>query len=423
MSASPFRAPPDFEPAPSAVEGITVFRPRDPSAAPSNFKCPSCAATTGFAPDAGRLTCAFCGWSEAIDTARRPVIGQDFTADALRALAHGWGVERRGVRCRDCGTERAVDAGAIASSCPYCGSAHVEVAARADGAGVRPTHVLPFAVRADGLAGPVKAWLGQGWFHPSGLADLARIDRFVGIYVPYWVFEARVAATYTCEVGHTHTRTVRDHNGHTRTETYTVWTWKEGQVERHVEHVRIPATARLSRVLLGRVAAGYDLGKLEPYDPRFLAGFDAQAYDVALPEAWEAGKAEIRAVTQRACEGDAGGDKIRNLSLSAAFSDEAWRYALVPVWLTAYPFGGRTWQVLVDGVSGHVHGQKPVVWTRVYVAVALLLAPGVCSGLVGLPLAFFAVGLPVLVVAAVLLLLGIIGAVFVWTHARDAEAA
>lgn len=424
MAAPAFRPPPDFEPAPSAVDGITVYRPKDPAlAGPATFKCPSCAATTGFAPDAGALVCGFCGWKEPIDTARARDVAHDFTVEALRLAAHGWGVARRTLRCPDCGTERAVEAAAISTLCPFCAGTHVEVSARDDGAALRPSHVLPFEVRSEALAGPVKAWLGQGWFHPSRLADLARVDRFVGVYVPYWVFEAAVEADYECEVGYTHTRTVPDGRGGSRTETYTVWTWTRGHVSRRFDHVRIPGTTRLSKVLLGRVDDAFDLGRLEPFDARFLAGFEAQGYDVALPDAWERGKGEIRDGARRACESDAGGDKIRNLSVAASLSEEAWRYALLPIWVTAYRFDGRTWQVMVNGATGAVHGQKPVVWSRVWVAIAALIAPGVCGGVVGIPLALVGVGVPIVIVSLGLLIAGLVGSGVLYGHLRQSEIA
>ena len=424
MATPAFRPPPDFEPAPSAVEGITVFRPRDPAAVgPAAFKCPSCAATTGFAPKDGALVCAFCSWKQPIETARRPNVGHDFTVEALRLAAHGWGVVRRTLRCPDCGTERAVEAAAISTSCPFCAGGHVEVSDRDDGAALRPSHVLPFRVRDVDLAGPVKGWLGQGWFHPSRLADLARVDRFVGVYVPYWVFEAQVAADYACEVGHDHTRTVTDGNGRTHTETETVWTWTKGHIAHGFAHVRIPGTARLSRVLLGRVDDAFDLSQLEAFDPRFLAGFDAQGYDIALPEAWEDGKAEIRDGARRLCEADAGSSKIRNLSVAAGLSEEAWRYALLPVWVTAYKFEGKTWQIMVDGASGVVHGQKPVVWARVWLAIAAMVAPGLCAGVIGVPLALVGVGVPIVVVAGVLLIAGLVGSGVLYASVSKSEVA
>lgn len=424
MAVPAFRAPPDFEPAPSAVDGITVFRPRDPAAlGQSTFKCPSCAATTGFAPKDGALVCAFCSWKQPIESAQRPDVGHDFTVEALRLAAHGWGVARRTLRCPDCGTERAVEAAAISTSCPFCAGSHVEVSDRDDGEALRPSHVLPFRVRDSDLAGPVKGWLGQGWFHPSGLAELARVDRFVGVYVPYWVFEAHVAADFECEVGHEQMRTVTDANGQVRTESETVWTWTKGQVAQTFSHVRIPGTARLSRVLLGRVDDAFDLAHLEPFDPRFLAGFEAQGYDIALPEAWEAGKAEIRDGARLLCEANAGSAKIRNLSVAAALSDEAWRYALLPVWVTAYKFEGRTWQVMVDGTTGRVQGQKPVLWSRVWVAIAAMVAPGLCSGVVGIPLALVGVGVPLVLVAGFLLIAGLVGSGLLYAHLSKSEVA
>jgi hypothetical protein len=104
-------------------------------------------------------------------------------------------------------------------------------------------------------------------------------------------------------------------------------------------------------------------------------------------------------------------------------SDEAWRYALLPVWVTAYKFEGKTWQIMVDGASGVVHGQKPVVWARVWLAIAAMVAPGLCAGVIGVPLALVGVGVPIVVVAGVLLIAGFVGSGVLYASVSKSEVA
>ncbi len=67
--------------------------------------------------------------------------------------------------------------------------------------------------------------------------------------------------------------------------------------------------------------------------------------------------------------------------MTANFPNETWRYVLLPVYLSAYKYKGRTFQVMVNGQTGAVAGQKPVVWGKVWLAIALFLAPGIGLGL------------------------------------------
>jgi hypothetical protein len=188
-----------------------------------------------------------------------------------------------------------------------------------------------------------------------------------------------------------------------------------------VRDLLVPGTSRLSRVLLSRLDA-FDLKGLVTYEPQLLAGFLAQTYDVTLPDAWEQGRHEMREQAREACHSDIGSSHVRNFKMTADLDDESWRHVLLPLWVSAYRYGGRTFVVLMDGVSGQVAGQKPVAWNKVWTAIALLLAPGVLLGLLGLPLLLFGIGAIVLGIAAVLLVMGGVASAFVYQHAVDAEA-
>jgi hypothetical protein len=144
---------------------------------------------------------------------------------------------------------------------------------------------------------------------------------------------------------------------------------------------------------------------------------------VQLPQAWEIAKEEIRELTKSACYNNTGSSKVRNMRMTVDFGDERWRYILLPVYLASYPFGERTFQVMVNGQTGRVAGQKPVAWLRIWLAIAALLVPGSCLGLLGLLLlpvtgGASAVGLAV---SAVLLIIGVVIAIGIFIKARASE--
>jgi hypothetical protein len=174
-------------------------------------------------------------------------------------------------------------------------------------------------------------------------------------------------------------------------------------------------------VLLSRLDS-FDLDGLVTYDPQLLAGFLAQTYDVTLPDAWQQGRHQMREQAREACMSDTGSSHVRHFKMEADLDGESWRHVLLPLWVSAYRYGDRTFVVLMDGVTGRVVGQKPVAWNQVWTAIALLLAPGLLLGLLGLPLLLFGIGAVVLAIAAVLLVLGGVASAFVYQHAADAEA-
>lgn len=424
-----FKAPKGYAPAPSSVEGIVVFAPlpeeEELPDAPITAKCPNCGSSMAFDPRTQALTCEACGTTKEKARAVGNIAGaaaNDFTLDALRRGARGWGVERKVLHCGNCGSDMVVEPGSLATTCPFCASNSVELVA-GDPDAVRPGFVLPFQMRPDALEKSVKLWLAGGWMHPGSLKDLARIDRFVGVYIPYWLFDATAHAAYECEVGTDRQVTRTDSNGRSYTETVTDWKWTKGTLDRRWTGVLVPGTGKLSKVILGRVDAKFDLNKVAAYTPEVLAGFRAQGYDVALPEAWTSGKARIRDLARSACESHAGGDHVRNMSMTAAMGDELWRYALLPVYVTAYKFQDRVFQVMVNGQTGDVEGQKPVVWGRIYALIVLMFLPAICSGVLGVPLMLLGVGFAVLFVGLVFLILAMAGARQLWQAAAAKEAA
>ena len=110
--------------------------------------------------------------------------------------------------------------------------------------------------------------------------------------------------------------------------------------------------------------------------------------------------------------------------MTADFASETWRYLLLPVYVAAYQFESKVYQVMVNGQTGLVAGQKPVAWWKIWLAIAAMLAPGVILGLIGLPaLALGGVGVILLVLGFVLILLGGAGSIALYRQAIASEAA
>lgn len=422
--------PAGFVTLPTALDGVEVWGPAPtPEAAdagPTLVRCGGCGAQAAFDPARGAVACAFCGWT---DAPRAQVVGTtaaaaEFTRAALDAGQVGLGVDRRELACGACGAAFALEDGAMAATCPFCASNQVAVHAHATHDALRPSAVLPFAVGKDGLLRAVTSWLGKGWLHPDGLSRVAQVERFTGVYVPYWTFSARLDSRWEAEVGVERT-TQRWNARENRYETHTVIDWhrESGARDDEIRDLLVPATARLSARLLDEIRAGFDLAALAAYDPTLLAGFQASAHDVSLADGWERGRAAMRDRARDACRADIHYAHVRNFSMKADLRDEAWRHVLLPVWVSAYRWEDRTFVVLVDGHGGRVAGQKPVAWWKVWVTVALALSPGVATLLVGLPLLFLGVGVVVLALGFVLLAGGAWASWWVWSQATASEAA
>ena len=190
-----WQIPPHFKASSSALEGITVYIPivaEEDSSAPEAFKCPNCGATTRYDISAGGVACEHCGYQAPVRAAKVGLNARvfEFTLEALSQAERGWGAERQEMACKNCGASLSVELHGITSTCPFCGSNEVNLQAAA-GDSLRPRFIIPFKIQGELLAARTREWLGKGWFHPSELSGQVGVERFAGIYLPYFSLNLR----------------------------------------------------------------------------------------------------------------------------------------------------------------------------------------------------------------------------------------
>ncbi|MBN1956485.1 MAG: hypothetical protein JW900_15755 [Anaerolineae bacterium] len=419
----PWTPPESYVPVPSAIDGIEIYGPAEQKAEKEQtrtFKCPACGGVTSYDATQQNLVCPHCGHRQ--DIAAK-VVGQtadqfEFTLETMERAQYGWGAERSELACESCGAVVAVAKDALTNTCAFCGS-HRVLAREADPNAPRPTALIPFKTdRAQCQAG-VNEWLGRGWMHPPELRNIRALQEMTGVYLPYWTFDANLGADWKAEVGTERTESYYQ-DGEWKERTVIDWDWRSGSIRRAVSNHLVAGTARVSHVLLERITP-FTLQELVEYEPGYLAGWQAKTYDLPLDQAWEIGKENMREMAKQDCYRDTGSSHVRNMQMTVDFADEAWRYILLPIYLASYHFDERTFQVVVNGQTGAVAGQKPVAWLRIWLAIAAILSPGACLGLLGLLLAWTGIGAFGIVLGLVLLVAGLIGAIVIFRNARAAE--
>lgn len=423
-----WQPPPNYRLVESKVSGITIFAPaavEEELETAKTYKCPQCGATTRFNVAAGGVACEHCGY---IAPVQADQVGQradefEFTLETLSQAEQGWGVTRQELHCDSCGVDITLPEGELSITCPFCASNSVYIRKEVS-KNLRPRFLIPFKILPAATKKLAQEWLGKGWFHPDQLAASAFIDRFKGIYLPFWTFDANVRAAWSAEVGYERQERYYDHGSKSwRTRTVIDWRWENGEAHVPVDDLLVSGSAHTSRLILERLYP-FQLNELVSYHPDFLAGWQAQSFEVTLPEAWEQGKQLIREMAVAACRGQIRSHHVRNFSMTADFADETWRYILLPVYLAVYRFEGKTFQVMVNGQTGRVAGQKPVAWWKIWLAIAALLAPGLLLGLIGFPLLLAGgIGLVPFILGFILLVIGGIFSFSIYRKAVESEAA
>ena len=86
-----------------------------------------------------------------------------------------------------------------------------------------PDGVVPFRVNETKLKELFQTWIKKRWFAPSELKRLYQRDKFLGVYVPYWTFDAKSDCSYTGRGGRFRTEHYKDSEGKEHTRTVTDW--------------------------------------------------------------------------------------------------------------------------------------------------------------------------------------------------------
>ncbi|HEU0221786.1 MAG TPA: primosomal protein N' (replication factor Y) - superfamily II helicase [Paracoccaceae bacterium] len=352
------------------------------------FPCPACGAEMRYSPKTDQLTCDHCGETAPMREAR-PWDGQvirelDFQAALRNQLDAAEMEETRIVHCDSCGADVEFEPAIHSRECPFCAAPIVTDTGTSRH--IKPKGVLPFLLDQTQAREAMNRWLGRLWFAPSGLRDYARAGRpMQGVYVPYWTYDAQTETTYAGERGDAYyvqnrVRVMRD--GKPVSELRQVrkvrWTPRRGRLRRFFDDILVLASKSLPKGHADRLGP-WDLSALEPYRPEYLAGFRAEAYTVSLEEGFHEARAVMDAMILRDVRFDIGGDEQRVHSVETQLSDITFKHILLPVWLAAYKYSGKTYRFIVNGRTGEVQGERPYSAWKIALAVllALLLAAAI----------------------------------------------
>ncbi|MCW5958685.1 MAG: hypothetical protein KIS76_00895 [Pyrinomonadaceae bacterium] len=338
--------------------------------------CANCGANMVFDPKIGKLACPYCASSAEIVSDPSAIVERDFYSflrpenQRLQPMA----VDAMQVSCGSCGATIVFIPPESARQCDFCGAKIVAQPKSSDPL-VAPESVLPFSITNKQAIENLKQWTSSRWFAPSKLKTLAEHDRADSIYLPYWTFDADSNTDFTGQRGDDYQETEHytDSQGkqQSRSVTKTSWSYAAGSTSRHFDDVPIPATTSVLPKYLERL--NWDFTELVSYEPAYLSGHRAQVYQVPL----EAGFERFRQIADSVIRGDVnreiGGDRQQIDSMTTDFSNITFKHLLVPVYAGAYKFKGKVYQIVVNGKTGEIQGERPYSWVKISMLVLAIL--------------------------------------------------
>ena len=356
-----------------------------------SFPCPTCGASLAYEPGTSALKCGHCGSEHEIDGPPPDLAADAFTEHDFRAALrddaeHADTAVRLELICQSCGAHTQLPENVTTAACAFCGTpiSGEKKSARL----LRPKLILPFAIPTAKAKSLYEHWLASLWFAPSDLRKLAFLDAALkGIYLPYWTYDAHAITRYTGMKGIdywvTQSYTVMV-NGRPQSRTRRVrktrWYPAAGVVDNQFDDVLVPATRSLPKDRLDSLEP-WDLPRSVPFDDDFLAGFVTESYAVPLDDGFGLAEQRMQPEIDATIRRDIGGDRQIISSKSTNYPSITFKHILLPVWVSAYRYRGKLFQIIINAQTGELSGQRPYSFWKIFFLVLVIL---IVVGIIGL---------------------------------------
>lgn len=344
------------------------------------FACPACGADARWEPARQSLVCPYCSTVSPAKLADDGnLIEENDLVTAMRGMREdqrGWQTETRSVRCQNCNAISVLNPKHVAQRCDFCGSPAI-VPVEEHQAPIRPSSLLPFVVPETDVRERMRRWYATRWFAPNKLKRWAITDTLHGVYLPYWTFDAQVHADWTAESGYYYyvTETYRDAQGKTQTRQVRKVRWvpSSGNLDHFFDDELVSGSKGVRGDLLAKIEPFPTTTDLKPYDPGYVAGWVVEQYQLDLVAAAERSRQTMDGKVRSLCASRVPGDTHRNLRVRANYSGQTFKHILAPIWLLSYTYGRRSFQVVVNGSTGTIAGDRPYSWVKITLAVLAAL--------------------------------------------------
>jgi hypothetical protein len=344
------------------------------------FPCDNCGAKLTFSIGAQKLKCDHCGYEKQLTFADDAKVAEQdlmgaLTSQATRRASAGQFTGTHEVKCNSCGATVAFSGSLTSSTCSYCGAPIERDKAHEAPNRLPVDGVCTFRVERHDAGVRLKKWVQSRWFAPGEFKSRGVNGKFDGVYMPFFTFDAMTFTRYTGERGDAYYVTVKQ--GDQEIEERRVrWSSASGSFQRFFDDVLIPALKSLPQSLL-RSLEPWPLDEMIPFTDQALSGKLAHTYEIELKETFGFAKERMERALDGDCRERIGGDEQRVSSMDVNYSALTYKHVLLPVWILAYLYAGKSYRVVVNAMTGQVSGERP--WSIPKIVAAVLFGAAVAA--------------------------------------------
>lgn len=343
----------------------------------TNYQCPSCTGPLHFNGGSGKLECEYCNAVfevaeiEAMYAEKERTATENFnTAENSNnsdtsQLSQDWGTDMKAYSCPSCGAELICDSTTAATSCPYCGNPTV-VPGQFGGA-LKPDYIIPFKLDKARAKNALKEHYKGKIFLPSSFSKENHIEEIKGVYVPFWLFDAKADARCVFHGTQSITTTEGD---------YRVTTTSHFDIRRDgtLEFEKIPtdASSKMPDDIMDSIEP-FNYDELKTFSTAYLPGYLADKYDVSAEESTSRADARCRQSAIDTMRNDIHGyETLIEESADVSLVSGDVSYALFPVWMLATKWQDKTYLFAMNGQTGKLVGNLPIDKGRFFAVFAII---------------------------------------------------
>lgn len=326
--------------------------------------CKNCGSSLKYKPNTHHLVCESCGTVNEIEQKDVEIVEIDFEEyiNETKKDESNY-VEEIVIDCPSCGAQSTFNDNETAGSCDFCGTPLVAK----DGhphKQLKPEYLLPFRFHKEAAVKCFQRWVKSRYFLPKELKKAGgKAENLHGVYIPFWTFDAKTITDYEGKKGTTN----RENNS-------TKWRNVSGRVDLDFDDILIPAINSIPRKKVDKLEP-WKFDRLVQHDNKYISGFKAQHYSTDLEDGYKEAKSHMYSEINWEIKRDIGGDKQRIEWSRTDIHNVTFKHILLPIWICNYRFNDKVYQVVINGDSGKVKGERPISWKKV-ILLALLIILG-----------------------------------------------
>ncbi len=332
------------------------------------IKCRNCGGALAFDAISGKMKCDFCDSlfeMEETEQARQEAEQLEKAEKEAREAFYGDESDTMDcnvLSCTSCGAQLMVNSVETATFCAYCGQPTI-VFDRVSKM-LKPKKIIPFRVTKEQAVNAIREKFQKGFFVPDEIKNF-EVERVVGIYVPYWLYDI----TYYDR------QKLRGKVGKNNYRNF----YREAESD--FNHLTIDASSNFCDESSQRLEP-YWMNELKDFESGYLSGFYADRYDQNSKELSNLAVGRCRELFNEQVEKSINATNITLKESNPKWTIKEQVYAMLPAWFMTIRYEDKPYTMLVNGQTGKVVGAVPfkkkkvsAVFMTIFIVLSVFLGP------------------------------------------------